>query len=436
MADSSVYGLLHAYALGCLNNESFKELKNYFRSGQSFEWSELGEFQNLAAMLPSILNIEPPPHQLKDKVARKLYRIREERRKTLVDLHKITQLSTPEIKIETPQAAPPPPLPSIPKEEVPPKFDPGFARVTQERMIDINGPLSGITHEDMESILAKNEQEFNKKNLYETKFELDADAIDNWQEPAVPESPELKTARYKVTREIIPPVQKPEEKRFKKTEEKPKEKPEEKPAFTPPVQNPILERLSGGSFNPDFNEPDEKGGTEKGRTGIWIAIFLLFLLLLAIAAGGYYLYMQNTKNTKEIERLRQQVMSQVQKEDSINELLAILNSREFKVADLRPLSDQTEGFGKIIMSFDLKIAYFQFAQLPVLPEGKTYQLWANISGSVMSLGQFNPQGAINYEPLPKLPVIDKDLTVSFLLTEEKSDGAANPSKKVFLSGKI
>ena len=96
MAESPVYGLLHAYALGCLNKQDFSDLKKYFRSGQSFEWAELGEYQNLSAMLPAILNIDSPPPQLKDKVARRLYRIRDQRRKTLIDLHKITQLSTPD----------------------------------------------------------------------------------------------------------------------------------------------------------------------------------------------------------------------------------------------------------------------------------------------------------------------------------------------------
>jgi hypothetical protein len=45
---------------------------------ENFPWKELGEFQNLVALLPSALLIETPSWELKDKVARKLYKLRDE----------------------------------------------------------------------------------------------------------------------------------------------------------------------------------------------------------------------------------------------------------------------------------------------------------------------------------------------------------------------
>ena len=72
--------LLFAYSLGCLDKEDLLELNEFFQTGNEFPWQELGEYQNLAALLPSILNMETPTEEIKDKVARKLYRIKNERR--------------------------------------------------------------------------------------------------------------------------------------------------------------------------------------------------------------------------------------------------------------------------------------------------------------------------------------------------------------------
>lgn len=431
MVESPVYGLLHAYALGCLNKNDFKDLKKYFRSGQPFEWAELGEYQNLGAMLPSILNIDSPPPQLKDKVARRLYRIREQRRKTLTDLHKITQLSTPAIiedAIAAAKAAPIP-VPPVPVAEEAPSViaDKGFARVTQEKVYDQIPPIPKDIHDELDISAIHNKEDETKKSFYQTQFEIDPAAINNWEEPEMPSLPIPEQVKPKATKEIPLP--------HKFTREMPPaaEQQPEKPAYHPPVQNPILERLSGG----DYDLPsDEDKVIEKGRKGLWTAIVLLFILVLAICAGGYYLYTQNLKNSKDIERIRQQMNSQTFKADANSEIFAMINSREFKIAELKPVKETITGYGKIFMSFDLKTAYLQFAELPEPAEGKSYHLWAEISGNMMSLGEFTPKSSINYEPLPKLPVIDKDMNVSFLLTEEKAGDVKNPSNKIFLSGTI
>ena len=266
----------------------------------------------------------------------------------------------------------PAPAPVIPPvDEKPPVIqDKGFARVTQERVFNLDSSLPGISENDLKGIMAQNEQAGKKYDPYQTQFELDASAINNWQEPELPVPEEIKTAPHKVTKEELPKppahVEKPAPPKVKMTEEKP----------APPAQNPILERLGGGDFDTSNNEPAEG----KSRKGIWAAIIIIFLLLAAIAAGGYYLFMQNMKNTKEIEKIRQQMNAQTMKADANSEILAMMNSREFKVAELKPAKDNLNCYGRIYMNFDLKTAYFQFAELPDLSAGKTYCLWADISG--------------------------------------------------------
>ena len=82
--ENQYYDLLHAYALGCLDPKDLNIMNEFLDTGEEFFWEELGEYQNLAALLPSILNIETPGMELKDKVARKLYNLRNEKRTNAV----------------------------------------------------------------------------------------------------------------------------------------------------------------------------------------------------------------------------------------------------------------------------------------------------------------------------------------------------------------
>ncbi len=79
MIDNNEYNeLLYAYSFGCLDEKDLAKLKTHLESEGNFPWQELGEFQNLSSLLPSILAIETPAPEVKDTVARKLYRIRDE----------------------------------------------------------------------------------------------------------------------------------------------------------------------------------------------------------------------------------------------------------------------------------------------------------------------------------------------------------------------
>src|ERR1035437_395337 len=74
----NINDLIYAYSLGCLDNEELQRLREHFDSGEELNIQELGEFQNLASLLPSTLKIENPNPQLKDNVAKKLYRLKDE----------------------------------------------------------------------------------------------------------------------------------------------------------------------------------------------------------------------------------------------------------------------------------------------------------------------------------------------------------------------
>jgi hypothetical protein len=70
--------LIKLSTIGCISEEDQASLNSLMLEDENFPWKELGDFQNLVALLPSALVIEMPSWELKDKVARKLYQLRDE----------------------------------------------------------------------------------------------------------------------------------------------------------------------------------------------------------------------------------------------------------------------------------------------------------------------------------------------------------------------
>jgi anti-sigma-K factor RskA len=69
--------MIQAYALGCLKPEEIRQIRKFSKNDPDFNFKELGKLQNLTALLPSALPIEIPDHSVKEKLARKLYRQKE-----------------------------------------------------------------------------------------------------------------------------------------------------------------------------------------------------------------------------------------------------------------------------------------------------------------------------------------------------------------------
>jgi len=60
--------MMSAYVTGCLDNSNLVQFVDYINSGGSINNDELGELQNVAALIPIILEIENPPASLQSKI--------------------------------------------------------------------------------------------------------------------------------------------------------------------------------------------------------------------------------------------------------------------------------------------------------------------------------------------------------------------------------
>ena len=103
--------LIKLEVLGCLTENDKENLRAMKEEGQEFPWKELGDYQNLIAILPLALELKYPANDLKDKTATMLYEIRDQI-KAKIDAKKALEMHTEsevevaqvedEIKIEEP----------------------------------------------------------------------------------------------------------------------------------------------------------------------------------------------------------------------------------------------------------------------------------------------------------------------------------------------
>ena len=64
--------LIQLYTAGCISQPDKIILKSLMENDENFPWSELAEFQNLIAILPSTINPEAPSYDVKEEIVMKM----------------------------------------------------------------------------------------------------------------------------------------------------------------------------------------------------------------------------------------------------------------------------------------------------------------------------------------------------------------------------
>jgi len=76
--DNQIKEMISAFAAGCMDQENFIQFKEYLLKGGDLPRRELGELQNTIALIPTILQTEKPPAEIKRKVAKRLIDLQDE----------------------------------------------------------------------------------------------------------------------------------------------------------------------------------------------------------------------------------------------------------------------------------------------------------------------------------------------------------------------
>jgi len=90
MEDNAIHEMIAAFAVGCMDKANYIQVKDYLDAGGELPENELGEMQNIVAMIPVILDLELPAPEIKDMVAKKLIGIKDEIKAKLINEKKRT----------------------------------------------------------------------------------------------------------------------------------------------------------------------------------------------------------------------------------------------------------------------------------------------------------------------------------------------------------
>jgi hypothetical protein len=390
------YEFLYAYSLGCLDEEDLINLKNFIKSNEDYYWQELGEFQNLSSLLPSILPVEKPDPEVKDKVARKLYRIRNEIKAKRDKLKKEQKAS--EVVVE--KAIEPKEEETLLEEEQ----KGGTEEKTEHKIEDFEIVTS------KEKIPEKSVPSENKKQEpVPEKEKHSGEAVLNFdRKPEVPRNRDTDKTSTKI--KAVDPVAEEQS----------------------PPKNAIEKKKIHKQSRIRQIEKQEKA---RSRRSLFVMIsFVALLILVAILGYMYFKFSSSVKSYEaRINSLNQDMAVLNERFSQNKDLQAVLSSKSLRTVNLSGTDIAKNAFGKLFISLDTNHGFIQVSNLPKLQDDEVYQLWINIYDNYMSLAKFKPSDNVVYFPFDT-PQLSEDSEVNFILTEEPSNGVLQPGKKAYMTG--
>jgi len=155
----------------------------------------------------------------------------------------------------------------------------------------------------------------------------------------------------------------------------------------------------------------------------------------AVAGGLAFILLWATDIQKE-EAMRHdsEVQSLRQILGDKEEALRIIESRQTHIAQLVGLAPSPSAFGKVFWNSKTNAGLLVTFDLPPLPPGKVYQLWAIQGKTPIDAGVFSPdlegKGAFKVKPLPD----PRQAVHLFAITIEPSGGSPQPTGEMYLKG--
>ena len=410
--------LISAFAFGCLDYEEQSSFLDNLSYDKNFNWYELGEFQNLASLLPSILTIEKPGDDVKAKVAQRLYSYKDEIRAKKKRLTQETIEKEPEIKKATEK-----PIPPV-KDKVPKQDTIEDIKINYEDDKPLKKETIKTDTEEIEIVTSEKKNDNLLRPSHATQisgrdFKSFLNKKDRHKEEVKPTSVE-KSKTITAKKDVVEKKEeiKIDEKKITAKPEKEKVEPTKKSTYVP-----LRDRKT-------YLEPPAKNYGP--------VIFILFILMIA---GFLWLYFSTdsriTNLEQRIDRLKFELSGLTISFKKNSDLQELLTTKNVTIINLEPTRISKNSYGKLIISFDKNQGFYQMFNMPKLEKNMSYQLWVNVSRSYFSLGVFSPIEDDNPEYYTfKLPQLSGKQKIKFLVTKEQKLGADKPGRLIYLQGQL
>ena len=428
---------VHAFALGCLDHEDYIEMLEHFKSNAELPFQELGEYQNLSSLLCSFLIIEDPPPALKDKVARQLYRIKDQKRPD-----RNTQYS-PEGEIK----------------ESTSRFN---FKETEKNQAE--APLEIKDKNGFEQIRYTREEETGSDDSQVEENQLAIDEIE--EDGFKPVDSQFKRMTLVGMRPKggtdISHKKEIEEEVFESTidekeiqvDEKEKYEIETKTQEEPSSVEPTSKGRTEEDFTQNVTFESDKNIRDHAMTlsdedkniiyvptkqsGGSLLTVILFILTVGLIGGVYYLLDQ--KITLSMLMQTQQINSELQKFSSEfnvkNKIYAAIDGKNVTLLNLVGTRQFPNSFARLFYNNETQYGVLQFGAFPKPEQGKAFQLWLIVDNKFYSGGIYDYVSGTEILSLKSLPVIETNNSIKFIVTEEPITGSETPTGNPIVEGTL
>jgi hypothetical protein len=387
MADQIIHEMIAAFSVGCMDKQNFVQFKEYMQQDGELPDGEMGELQNIVAMIPIILDIEIPHTSIKDKVAKRLIEIKDEIKAKILNERKSSSTFSKTFTV-----------PIEGQDEI--SFKNTKTQSFSPRLTNINLKQTRTSKDDFAEYLEK------KKTKTLTKDQTGIKAETTNQEFVAAPLPPVKEDTF----ESIP--KKPETYVQTKAEE----------VKTSTVQN--------------INEAEEN------KPSSWVAILSIIISLLLFTVLGYYSFINIQKLNNKITDLQNELNTAKDQLSAANNflenyyaLVEFFNNKDIVVINLQAANDSISNSAKLLLSFSEKSGLIQFKNLKNLQTDKAFQLWAVRRNQAVSMGVFQPSGN-EFLRITQFPPMPKEQIDYYKITIEPTNGASEPSSNLVLTSQF
>ncbi len=415
--------MMSAYVTGCLDNANLVQFLDYIESGGKINKDELGELQNVAAMIPIILEMENPPASLQSKIFQQIPD-NEKPVKTITKskkahLREVLESKRKEAEVEKKK--------DDLEIEIPEEVS--FKNTTKKKKV-VEKPEDKIQQdplakESTEKVTVKTSVKYDETNEQISESAESGKSQEDSEPIFVPKDNKIKKKKITVG----------------KTENSLEEYPHvtvketiRKTMIVPPTD--LFPSQTEKIIPTD--ECEENNGTLQNTLVAKIVTASSILIAIILLVLYYSTKSELTEKVTGLQKEKNVLQSEVNsKDDFISSNLPLIesfNQKDLIVVPLAGTEDKGTYSARILLSPSSRRGVLQFLKTPDISPNESLQLWLISKGLSYSVGIFHPKSGQKFYQLNKLPHLPFDEIEMFRITKEPASGSEFPSGNTLYFG--
>ena len=188
-------------------------------------------------------------------------------------------------------------------------------------------------------------------------------------------------------------------------------------------------------FNP---QPRQNKFSRKQKSWLGLATSIAAVFIAGLGWQNYNLTQQlataernTSQSQQEIAALKSQMQANKSNLLGYRQVLDILNQPNNRFLAVKGMSSQMPASGSLVIAPNKQTALLALQNLPDLPKGKVYRMWAYVDGQKVDCTRFTPDSA--GKVMQQIPLNNWGNTTSVIVTIEPEQGITQPTgEKVML----